>query len=60
MGHKPGYEYRHLHKAYMEGRITKEQFLDYFNDPQYYRPETPTTSSKGVHELDQSAYDFDN
>lgn len=59
MGHKPHYEYRHLYRAYEEGRITKEQFLDYFNDPQYYRPETPTTSSRGVHESEESWYDFD-
>jgi hypothetical protein len=60
MGHKPHYEYRHLRKAYMEGRITKEEFLKYFNDPKYYRPETPTTSSKGLHESEESWYDFDN
>lgn len=60
MGHRPGYEYRHLHRAYMEGRISKQQFLDYFNDPKYYRPETPSTSSRGVHESDVSSYDFDN
>ncbi|MGO4877555.1 HNH/ENDO VII family nuclease [Pedobacter sp. AJM] len=60
MGHKPGYEYRHLRKAYMEGRITKDQFLEYFNDPKYYRPETPATSSKHAHESDISLYDFDN
>jgi hypothetical protein len=60
MGHKPGYEYRHLHKAYMEGRITKEQFLEYFNNPKYYRPETPSTSSSGKHESEISLYDFDN
>lgn len=59
MGHKPHYEYRHLYRAYMEGRITKEQFLDYFNDPQYYRPETPETSSSGKHESDESWYPFD-
>ena len=60
MGHKSHYEYRHLRKAYIEGRITKEQFLEYFNDPQYYRPETPATSSKGLHESEESWYDFDN
>lgn len=60
MGHKPGYEYRHLHKAYMEGRISKEQFLEYFNDANLYRPETPATSSSGKHESEISLYDFDN
>lgn len=59
MGHKPHYEYRHLEKAYLEGRITKEEFLKYFNDPQYYRPETPHTSSSGKHESDVSWYPFD-
>lgn len=59
MGHKPGYEYRHLLKAYNEGRITKEQFLEYYNDPKYYRPETPATSHSHEHELNNSYYDFD-
>lgn len=58
-GHKPGYEYRHLVKALREGRITEEQFLDYYNDPQYYRPETPETSSSHAHESDVSLYPFD-
>ncbi len=59
MGHRPGYEYRHLHRAYMEGRITREQFLDYYNNPRYYRAETPATSAGHAHESDISLYDFD-
>ena len=26
MGHRPGYEYRHLKRDYTEGRITKDEF----------------------------------
>ncbi|MET3035951.1 HNH/ENDO VII family nuclease [Chryseobacterium sp. NRRL B-14859] len=58
-GHKPGYEYRHLIRALREGRITEEEFLNYYNDPQYYRPETPETSSSHAHESDVSRYPFD-
>lgn len=58
-GHKPHYEYRHLIKALREGRITQEEFLNYYNDPKYYRPEKPETSSKHAHESDESWYPFD-
>ena len=44
MGHRPGHEYRKLHKDYTDGNITKQQFLDEFNNPARYRPETPNTN----------------
>ncbi len=59
MGHRPGFEYRHLLRALREGRITQEEFLNQYNNPAHYRPETPHTSSVGAHELDISSYDFD-
>lgn len=39
MGHKPGKEYRKLHKDYMDGKISKEEFLKQYRDPQNYQPE---------------------
>jgi len=27
MGHKPGREYKKIHKDYMDGKISKEKFL---------------------------------
>lgn len=58
-GHLPHFEYRHLLKALREGRITNEEFLNYYNDPKYYRPETPKTSSSHTHESNESWYPFD-
>lgn len=40
MGHKPGHEYRDLHKSYMDGKITKEQFLEQYRNTNNYHPES--------------------
>ncbi|POO56710.1 PAAR-like domain-containing protein [Agrobacterium rosae] len=40
MGHKPGHEYRTLHRDYMENRITKDEFLQKYRDPNNYQPES--------------------
>ncbi|MFV0336260.1 MAG: GH-E family nuclease, partial [Tropicimonas sp.] len=37
MGHKPGLEYRKLHKDYMDGKISKEEFLKEYRDPKAFR-----------------------
>ena len=39
MGHKPGKKYSDLHKDYMDGKITKEEFLREYRDPNNYWPE---------------------
>lgn len=40
MGHKPGHEYRTLHRDYMEGHISKDEFLRQYRDPNNYQPES--------------------
>ena len=60
LAHKPGYEYRHLYKAFVEGRITESQFLDYYNNPDFYYPENPSYNRSHIGELNESLYDFDN
>ena len=59
LAHKPGYEYKHLKKALVEGRITQEQFLEYYNNPKYYYPENPSYNRSHVGERSISSYDFD-
>ncbi len=44
MGHIPGSKYSDMHDAYMKGDITKEEFLDWYNDPNNYRPELPNNN----------------
>ncbi len=41
MGHKPDAKYSDLHRDYMDGKITKEEFLHRYRDPNNYRPELP-------------------
>jgi NAD+--asparagine ADP-ribosyltransferase len=42
MGHNSGKEYRKSHKDYMDGKITKEEFLNEYRDPSNYKPEAPS------------------
>ena len=44
MGHRRGMEYRSLHQDYVDGQISKEQFLDKYRDPAKYRPESPSAN----------------
>jgi len=44
MGHMPKKEYRKLHKDYMDGKISKEDFLKEYKDPKNYRPELVKTN----------------
>ena len=50
MGHKPGKEYRKLHKDYMDGKITKEEFLKEFRNPNNYQPEAPSSNRSHQYE----------
>lgn len=50
MGHKPGHEYDPLHQKYMDGRISYEDFLKEYRDPNNYRPETIHTNRSHVAE----------
>ena len=40
MGHIRGKEYKKLHKAYMDGEISKEEFLREYNNPDNYVPQS--------------------
>lgn len=44
MGHIPGQSYFEKHRLYMEGKISQEEFLKWYRDPKYYRPELPSTN----------------
>lgn len=41
MGHLPGRSYDDLKRAFLEGLVSRKQFLDEFNNPANYRPELP-------------------
>lgn len=51
MGHKPNHKYSDMHKKYMDGKITKEQFLDWYHNPKNYRPELPGTNRSHQYEI---------
>ncbi|GAB3041200.1 HNH/ENDO VII family nuclease [Natronobiforma cellulositropha] len=50
MGHKPGEEYWRKHEAYMKGQITKEQFLQWYHNPNNYQPESPSANRSHKYE----------
>lgn len=50
MGHKPGYEFRKHQKSAERRGITRKQFLDEYNNPDYYRPELPKDNLSNKHE----------
>jgi hypothetical protein len=51
MGHKPGFEYRSLVDKLRRGTISKEQFLNEYNNPNNYRPESPEANMSHKYEL---------
>lgn len=44
MGHLPEEKYSEMHKLYMDGVISKEEFLSWYRNPDNYRPELPSTN----------------
>ena len=44
MGHIEGQKYSDVHKKYMNGEMSKEEFLDWYHDPKNYKPEDPVTN----------------
>jgi RHS repeat-associated protein len=50
MGHKPGKEYWRLHKDYMDGKITKEKFLNEYRNSKNYQPESPSSNRSRKYE----------
>ncbi|MBF7996374.1 HNH/ENDO VII family nuclease [Rahnella sp. SAP-29] len=50
MGHLPGQEYRMLHKRYIDGELTTEEFLIEYRDPAKYRPESQSSNRSHKYE----------
>ena len=50
MGHVPGQKYSVMHDAYMKGIISKQEFLDWYNDPSNYRPELQSNNQSQMYE----------
>ena len=44
MGHRSGYEYRHLVDEYINGDITYDEFIEDYNTASNYYPEDPTAN----------------
>lgn len=42
MGHRPGYEFKKHQESARKRGISRKQFLDEYNNPNLYRPETPS------------------
>ena len=40
MGHIEGEEYRKMHKLYMDGKISKDDFLKWYRNSDNYRPQS--------------------
>lgn len=50
MGHREGYEFRKHKESARRRGISREQFLDEYNNPEHYRPELP--KSNRCHKLE--------
>ena len=44
MGHKPGHEFSKHQKSAMERGISREKFVDEYNNPENIRPELPSSN----------------
>lgn len=44
MGHIPGKSYKETHRKYLNGTISKKEFLDWYQAPANYRPELPVSN----------------
>lgn len=44
MGHTKTNKYSQKHKDYMDGKITKDEFLEWYQDPRNYRTESPSAN----------------
>ena len=50
MGHIPEAKYSEVHQKYMNGEMSKEEFLNWYRDPANYRPELPSTNRSHKYE----------
>ncbi|TFJ46866.1 hypothetical protein CKN80_03775 [Carnobacterium divergens] len=44
MGHIPGQKYSDIHELYVRDIINKQEFLEWYRNPNNYRPELPSTN----------------
>jgi RHS repeat-associated protein len=56
MGHRPGYEFRHLYKLWNEKRINDMQYLRLYRSPEFYQPECTKCNSSHKFESKSSLY----
>jgi hypothetical protein len=52
MGHRSGHEYRTLVDRYVNGRITWDEFIAAYNNPNHYHPEHPIENMSHRHEAE--------
>ncbi|ADZ20690.1 conserved hypothetical protein [Clostridium acetobutylicum EA 2018] len=50
MGHIPENKYSEWHKKYIDGEITKKEFLEWYRNPNNYRPESPSANRSHKYE----------
>ncbi len=50
MGHIPGQKYSVVHAKYVTGMMTPKEFLQWYRNPQNYRPELPSTNRSHKYE----------
>lgn len=50
MGHVSGQEYRYLREDYLSGRITFEEFMEVYRDPDNYRVQDPARNRSHIDE----------
>lgn len=51
MGHIKGEEYRKLHKSYIDGKLSKPEFLEKYRDSSNYLPESISSNRSRRHEI---------
>jgi uncharacterized Zn-binding protein involved in type VI secretion len=56
MGHKPGYEHWKHQESAATRNLSREQFLNEYNDPTKYRPELPSSNRSHAGEIKTSDY----
>jgi predicted ribonuclease toxin of YeeF-YezG toxin-antitoxin module len=44
MGHKPGFEFNKLQADAKKANLSRDEFLDIYNNPKFYRPELPSSN----------------
>ncbi|QQM67262.1 GH-E family nuclease [Actinomyces weissii] len=44
MGHIPRQQYRDIWRKYINGEMTPQEFRDWYNTPEHYRPELPSSN----------------